>query len=276
MSAILTFVSPSTLQYSAVEFDVITGEQHDLSATVSEHPVEEGANIADHVRPDLQRLSLKAFVTDTPINSATELGVSPGSLQGRYLPLTIPGRISKQLTQLNMSGGYPPLTLPGVGISVPTNGFSRPFVPAVVAGSEWGEVDNSVSGYFLQFPTRLARCRGIFQQLEFLCNKGIQVEVATDLRFYERMLITSVSAPRDGTTGIEFTINFRELRTAKTQKTFVKRKAAPAEKRAQTQVPQGKKVAPQTVPDASTVGRVLLDQLGRSGLGKSIAGLFGG
>lgn len=281
MSAILAYVSPTTLQYSVVEFDAITGENHDISATVSEHPVEEGANIADHVRANLQRVSLKAFVSDTPINTVTELGISPGSLHGRATPTVVPGRVSRQLTQFNISGGYAPLTLPGnvpfIGnVSVPTNGFKRPFVAAQFAASEWGFGSSTVNGQFLTFDTKLRRCWGIFNQLEFLCAQGVPVELSTDLRYYERMLIISVGAPRDGTTGIEFSIQLQQLRTAKTQKTFVKRKARPVEKRAAPSVDQGKKTAPQTVPDSSTVGRVLYDQLSKSGLGKSVAGLFGG
>lgn len=274
MSAILAYVSPTTQQFSVLEFDVITGESHEIGATVSEHPVEEGANIADHVRPDLQRLKIKAYVTDTPINQVTQLGIGPGTLQGQATSTEVPGRTSRQLTQFSIEGGYAPLTLPGnvplVGnISVPTNGFKRPFVPATVHPSEWGYGSNSVNGYFLKFDTKLRRCWGIFNQLEYLCSQGVIIEVSTDLRYYERMLITSVTAPREATSGIEFSIDLQQLRTAKTQKTFVKRRAKPVEKRAAAQVDQGKKTAPQTVPDSTTVARILGGQLS-----KVFGGLF--
>lgn len=275
MSAILAFVSPTTGDYTVVEFDVITGEEHNISAQISEHPVEEGANVTDHVRPDLQKVQLKAVVTDSPINQVTAFGLSPAPLHGLPGTMVLNGRQNKQLSTFSIKGGYNPLTLPGnlpiIGdITVPTNGFKPPFVAPTFTPGEWGTQSTSVAGTFLQFDTPMKRVAAVFKQLEFMCNKGIECEVSTDVRFYERMLIESVSAPRNGTDSIEFTIQFKELRTAKTQKTFVKRKAKPKKKDAVAKVEQGKKVAPQTVPDASTVARILLEQFQKSSVGKAL------
>lgn len=250
-AAIVAYTSPETGQYYVIDFDIITGEDHGISASISTHPVQEGANISDHVRPNLIKLSLKARVTDSPINRVTASGVSPGPLSGEYGPRTIYGSTSKQQTYFNVKGGYPPLTVPnGIplvsGLSVPTFGFPTPYVPAQVFPGERVNVPNNVSGMMLSFPQKLSRVKNIFGILEVLCLTGVPVEVATDIRFYPRMLINSIGAPRDGSNGLEFSIELQELRTAKTSKTFltVAAKKKPKEKRAEPAKFEGKKGTP--------------------------------
>lgn len=56
-------------QQTTVQFDASISEQHTGTAQVSQHQVETGPNITDHIRPMPMTLSLQAFVTNTPINS---------------------------------------------------------------------------------------------------------------------------------------------------------------------------------------------------------------
>lgn len=51
-----------------VMFDAGVGETHLWTATVTEHPVEKGVAITDHVRPGAFRISLDLWVTNTPID----------------------------------------------------------------------------------------------------------------------------------------------------------------------------------------------------------------
>lgn len=51
----------------SILFDAVLREVHSASATVSEHAVDSGANVADHVRPELDRLSLEFVVSNTPV-----------------------------------------------------------------------------------------------------------------------------------------------------------------------------------------------------------------
>lgn len=273
MSALVAYVSPKTGDYTVLDFDIISGEEHAISAKVTEHTVEEGANISDHVRPELARLNLRAVVTDSPINSVTAFGVSPAPLNGAFLPLQLTGRMSRQLTSFNVQGGEPfgvaPNNVPFIGgLAVPTNGFVRPATPVTVKPSEW-DPNNfvQVSGQFLQFPTRMERVKAVFQNLVFLCQTGVPIEVTTDIRVYPRMLITSISAPRDGTNSIEFTIELRELRTAKTQKTFVTRKPAakPKEKRAAPEEAKGKQAAPWSMKSKTSAAVLAQDALQGTG-----------
>ena len=51
-----------------IDFDAAIGEQHNVSAIVTEHPVANGASIVDHIRPNQDTLSIDVFITDTPVN----------------------------------------------------------------------------------------------------------------------------------------------------------------------------------------------------------------
>ena len=52
-----------------VAIDCTVTETHTATATVTEHPVESGANITDHIRPEPVQLSITGIVSDTPIGS---------------------------------------------------------------------------------------------------------------------------------------------------------------------------------------------------------------
>lgn len=52
----------------AVTFDATPGDTHLWTATVTEHPVEKGAPITDHVRAGAFRLSLDVIISNTPID----------------------------------------------------------------------------------------------------------------------------------------------------------------------------------------------------------------
>ena len=49
--------------------DCTVTETHTATSTVTEHPVESGANITDHIRPDPVQLSITGIVSDTPLGS---------------------------------------------------------------------------------------------------------------------------------------------------------------------------------------------------------------
>jgi len=50
-----------------VELDVSIQEGHTFAATATEHPVEAGANVSDHVRPNADKLKISGLVSNTPL-----------------------------------------------------------------------------------------------------------------------------------------------------------------------------------------------------------------
>lgn len=57
-----------------LEFDCVTRETHDGTAFLTEQAIERGAPIADHKRPEPRRLSIEAWVTNTPLEAPPATG----------------------------------------------------------------------------------------------------------------------------------------------------------------------------------------------------------
>lgn len=53
--------------------DAALSEEHELEAEVTEFPVEEGANVTDHVRIKPRVVTIKGCVSDTPIGAVADL-----------------------------------------------------------------------------------------------------------------------------------------------------------------------------------------------------------
>ena len=65
-----------------VTIDACTDETHELANTITEHPVEEGANISDHCRPNADEVTLVCFISNTPLSTEqTKRAVQEGSVK---------------------------------------------------------------------------------------------------------------------------------------------------------------------------------------------------
>lgn len=95
-------------QEQSLKFDATVSDSHESTATITEHPVEEGAAISDHIRPDLDRVSLQVVVSNKPItaptdhndgvsgtNQAVELGSSRGESPIRAQVLVFDGALTR-------------------------------------------------------------------------------------------------------------------------------------------------------------------------------------
>ena len=51
----------------SLEFDATISDSHSSNAEITEHPIEDGANVSDHIRPGLDRVSLRIVISDNPI-----------------------------------------------------------------------------------------------------------------------------------------------------------------------------------------------------------------
>ncbi len=244
-SSIIAFTDPRDGgAYYLIDFDVVRAEEHTISAQVSSHPIAEGADITDHVRPELKRLSMRVRVTNSPINNVT-FGLSPGALPGVRSQLVLETTGTKHSKDFQVTGGSAPLFTTGpVQIAAVNALIPVTYTPPVAKPGSQEAVLNTISWSYLKMPENLDRVTRVFQTFAHLCQQGVPVEVSTDLMHYPRMLITSVSAPRDGTTGVDISLDFQELRTASVQRTELTIKAKPKQKRAEPKKNDGKKATP--------------------------------
>ena len=62
-------INRRTTKIDTIEIDSCLDETHQLSNTVTDHPVEEGFNVSDHSRPNPDVVTLRCFVSNTPLSS---------------------------------------------------------------------------------------------------------------------------------------------------------------------------------------------------------------
>jgi hypothetical protein len=250
MTAILFTLFGTT---SVIEFDATLTETHTSSARATEHPVEEGASVTDHVRPELDRVALEGFITNTPINdvSADLFGARRvAAMKGDHkTPLTLYSPSSRQSKVASMKGLPDPAkarafsaiaSRPGGEIVTYRPPLLNSQPKLEVIPGERRLVPHNVQGTSLQFASPIDRVKEVYNVLQMLCTTGVEVTLVTDLREYPTMLIEKLSAPRQAMAAMSFSLELKQVRFAqvKTGKVAVKRVA---EKRAETKADEGAK-----------------------------------
>lgn len=244
-TSVVSYTDPNSGILVVIDFDSVVGESHSANAAITTHAVQRGADISDHVRPELRKLSLKVRVSNSPLRAVTQ-GISPGIIYGTPTSTTIQVTDSRQAS--SVSAVAPPrLDLPIVGNVLPrgevdvTPGTSESFVSTY----EWA---------YLQLPP-IERCQTIWRAFSQLALGGVPVSVDTDLETYPSMLISSVTVPREGTNGLTFSVEFQELKIARTEKVFlnIKNKPNPAVKRAEGTITLGIKGKPREFRSKTSV-----------------------
>ncbi|MCG8433494.1 MAG: hypothetical protein MJA83_05640 [Gammaproteobacteria bacterium] len=69
------------LPAGAIEFDASVNEDHEAENDVTEFPVEEGADITDHIRPRPESITINGIVSNTPL---TLLPIEPRRAEEAY------------------------------------------------------------------------------------------------------------------------------------------------------------------------------------------------
>lgn len=71
--------------YGNIELDAVLDENHEWSAEATSNPVEVGAPVTDHVIEQSDKLKIRGFVTDTPLNLSQSVSglVNSGSVGNR-------------------------------------------------------------------------------------------------------------------------------------------------------------------------------------------------
>jgi len=164
----------------SIRFDVVTVENHERNMTVSDHPVELGANVVDHARLMPDMLTIEGFVSMKPVRSN-----EPSLLDEAPMVLDIP----KPSTKPSLSGA--------VGALVDALLPAGPISATVQQASD--------------FPDRV---RDTYEKLLGAQTTRALVTAVNRLDEIPSMLITRVSVPRtvqDGT-GANFHVELRRVR----------------------------------------------------------------
>jgi hypothetical protein len=169
-----------------LELDVDLQESHDLASDITEHPVEEGADVTDHVRPRLRRVTLEGYVSDTPW--ITNPGVAELA-EFKSIELQIPPKPQ----QISLSGGL------AAGIGAISDALFGP-TPAPKAT-------------ILTLDDMTSRKRAVYDALEDIRLNARLCRVITSLHEYDNMLIEQVVPTRTPASGngASFVVTFKEV-----------------------------------------------------------------
>ncbi len=79
----IIFGGPEKAQIGVMELDASVRETHEVVTTVSENEIEDGSNVADHVRLQPRGLSIDGYISDAPITLlGSVIGLGVGLVTG--------------------------------------------------------------------------------------------------------------------------------------------------------------------------------------------------
>lgn len=191
---------------SVLRFDATISESPTFSSSVTEHPVESGGSIADHVMHANTTVALEVVVTNTPL-AARPNGydaVEVGHLVGFQTPITLAGQTSKQLSTAQVVGGF---VSPYSGPGSPRIAFT----PSAVAGV-WTTIPDGVGGSSLQFPLYVDRVTVVHNELIDIKQKAHVCQVFGKNTIYEDMILTSITASTEAKDSLTISLVFTAAR----------------------------------------------------------------
>jgi hypothetical protein len=218
-----------------VILDASIDEQHSAQATITDHPVETGPSVTDHIRPLPRKLVLRGMTTNTPIFDKQQI---PQQLSG------IPGGLGGT-TVADFSGNYSKEFTDELGRKYKALGFDD---------------------------EKLDRVKAVYGALVEAALGGGIFTVVTSLATYENMAIEDFSTPRNviNSNSIEYQISFKELRIVTTELVDA---TAPKTKKKKRGNVVTKDPTPKQEKQAQTVAKDIGDAL--KNLGKVIQGFGG-
>lgn len=219
-------------------FDAVLNEHHGKNAKATEHPVESGSNISDHVQVERDTLELQVMITQTPIDQYNPTGNKVGKAA---------------VKELDVPRFSPPLSpTPGALYSTLGHAIKSLLSP-----------EKSFRATVLDFGGQSYNfIKEAQDTLWSLINNAVIIDVFTTTRLYQNMLLEEAPMVREAGKGGKaiFTLKFTQLETVSATTTVVPRdpKAVPKKDNGK----QNPKAAP-TIDKSSVAGKLVSDATGK-------------
>jgi hypothetical protein len=212
---------------SLLRFDATLSEVVSLASSVTEHPMESGAPLSDHVRHANITVSLEVMVSNTPLDN---ISLTSSRLLAAQLPLSIATTRKKLVTYAQVTGGFvQPFNV---------NGFPRRIAPISTRAAVWAEVPEFVGGRSLQFGSYVDRVGEVYSALVAIKQKAMLCTVFGKEKTFTSMILTAMSAPTAAQDSMTFSLTFTGTRFADVAQT-IEAKRRPLEPRAKAPVDAG-------------------------------------
>lgn len=216
--------APTHAEIGDIWLDVSVHESHDAEAEVSEHPVELGTAIADHIRPLPRTIEIEGLVTNHPIempmshtgSAVVARGTQELVVAARSLP-----RISPRSGTIEGEPGVGLIgALPGVDQGVALLGALRldPRSKRRYAAEQYHvneRATESIGVAALTFSEPFDRVQQVHAELLRIMDESLLVTVITGLTVYENVALTRLHIERaagNGPSKLQFTATGRVLR----------------------------------------------------------------
>jgi hypothetical protein len=213
VSTLIYWQDDATGQTETVQFDAVTALAPEDPATITDHPVERGANVVDHIRDEPERLTIEAKISMMPnVALDTDAGFAPLDIQ----VFSAPAGATKQLT----------LEVPSPPIQPDANGLLTAGIAAAgnaLFGGPTATVNQPRQGTALtvqatafQQRSPRNRVRDVYEKLLDVKSKHLLLSVQTRDRDYFDMAIERLAAPRsvDEGSATKFTIDLKRIKVA--------------------------------------------------------------
>ncbi len=211
-----------------VEMDASIQESHRRTATVTQNPIEDGSNIADHVKLNPQSLTVKGIFSEVPLSFFN----------------SVVGLLSSSAANAAQSA------LPGIG--------------GAILGDAAALVTGKLGGLLTGTPRDPIDAVGY---LEELWEKREPFTMVTAIKKYEDMVITNLDIPRNAKMGgsLFFTVTLEQIKIAKSAVVQIPAFKVPDAEGASSSAELGKQAGKET--SESTENRASLLLQGFQGAG---------
>ena len=225
----LLFGGPKKAQIGVMRLDASVSETHDRTAVVTQNEVEDGTNVADHIKLQPIGLTIEGLISDVPL-----------SLFGSALGLA--GGFATSQVQNAFGGGG------SVG------GALAAQAAALGIGSVAGLVLERTNTDKVRNP------QDAFRYLEELWENRLPFEVITVSRTYQNMVISNLSIPKNAQIGkgLRFTVTMEQVRIVSSTVVQVPFFLAPNVPGASTSAKTGKQSAKEAKPSTQARSTTIL------------------
>lgn len=197
--AVVIYIPDSTLGWFYLDFDLTLSETHELAADITDHPVEEGADITDNSRPQPRKFSCEVFITNTPVDQ----------LGGYHAPDGVKQNVTKPYPVYS-----PPLAL--------TPGAITNAIDSLISGAR-----PPLSFSVLAYPTIFDAVKDTQSKLSDLLESGLPCKVFTSTLTYENCLLQQVTTTKEGPGAANYALAFSQIRTVQTANVAAPKPSAP-------------------------------------------------
>lgn len=198
MGAYLTW-TPKGGNMKSLYFDVVTEEAQVLATKITEHPVEAGPDVADHMRRELDMITLEVFVSNTPVYDVNSRG-------GKVVPVEL--KVEKYEAPLEFTPG---------SLYSAAGGALKKGITALTDAITGGNSERKNIATVMKFGTEFDAIGDTLTLLRGIRGTSQLVDVMLPSRIYQDMALTNIEVRRNAGTGegATFSLEFKELRKVK-------------------------------------------------------------